>query len=170
MQSYLSVILNKWCLDSSVYLRVQEGSENCNGSTQGIDGQDFCVKDDDRGYNNSDTLHGITDAKCERRNLVQWHVRHLIVQVIKHTLCHDPPAYQQSSAQVKHQQDALATMLTYLQKTWNIYLIFSERYIFKELQKWLFNICRIKHTSVDIEEGFRLPKEEISKGGTMTSP
>lgn len=61
------------------YLRIEEGSKYSNCSTKGIDRLDGCAEDDDRGYNDRYPLHGVANAKCQGRDLIQGHVRHLIV-------------------------------------------------------------------------------------------
>lgn len=49
------------------------------------------MEDYDGGNNDGYPLHGVADAKCQRRDLVQGHVRYLVVQVVEHTLGSHPP-------------------------------------------------------------------------------
>lgn len=46
-------------------LRVDESSENRNGGSEGVDGLDRRVEDDDGGDNDGDPLHGVADAECQ---------------------------------------------------------------------------------------------------------
>ncbi len=78
-----------------IYLRVDESSENRNGGSEGVDGLDRRVEDDDGGDNDGDPLHGVADAECQWWDLVQWHVGHLVVQVVEHTLRRHPPTKPQ---------------------------------------------------------------------------
>lgn len=74
-----------------VYLGIQEGSENGNSSTNGVDWPDLGVENDNGGDNHCHALHGVTNAEGEWGNLVQGHVRDLVVQVVEYTLRHYPP-------------------------------------------------------------------------------
>lgn len=74
-----------------IYLGVEEGSKDCDGSSKCVDGLDRCAEDDDGGDNDGYPLHGVSNAKCQGWDLVQGHVWNLIVQVIKHALCRHPP-------------------------------------------------------------------------------
>lgn len=98
----------------SNYLRIQEGSEDGNSSTNSVDGPDLGVEDDNRRDNDSHTLHSVTNAECKWWNLIQRHVWHLIVQMIEYTLSCYPPAChtniewvsEQNSSQVKSSNPA----------------------------------------------------------------
>jgi hypothetical protein len=56
------------------YLGIDEGSSNSNGSTKSVDGLDWRVEDDDRGDYDRYPFHGVSDAKCQGRDLIQGHV------------------------------------------------------------------------------------------------
>ena len=95
------------------YLGVQKGAEDGDGGTDSVDRPDLSVEDDDGRDDHGDTLHGVADAEGERRNLVQGHVRDLVVQVVKYTLCHHPPAsnitetYQQVYSRICKKKESL---------------------------------------------------------------
>jgi hypothetical protein len=75
-----------------LYLGVDEGSEDGDGGSERVDGLDGRLEDDDGGDDDGDPLHGVADGERERRDLVQRHVRHLVVQVVEHALRSHPPA------------------------------------------------------------------------------
>ncbi len=76
---------------SLLCLGVQECSKDCNSSSKGIDWLDWCVEDDNWGDYDRYTFHGVSDAKCQGGDLIQRHVRHLVVKMIEHTLSRHPP-------------------------------------------------------------------------------
>ena len=53
-----------------VYLGIQEGSEDSNGSSKSVNGLDRGAEDNDGGDDDWDTLHGVTDTKRQGRDLV----------------------------------------------------------------------------------------------------
>lgn len=55
---------------SKVYLGIQEGSKDSNGGSKGVNGLDRSPEDNDGGDNDRDTFHGVTDTKCQGRDLV----------------------------------------------------------------------------------------------------
>jgi hypothetical protein len=73
------------------YLGIYEGSSNSNGSSKCVDGLNWRVEDDDWGDNDRYPFHGVSNAKCQGRDLIQGHIWHLVVEMIEHTLgCHPP--------------------------------------------------------------------------------
>jgi len=75
------------------YLRVDEGSKNGNGGSERVDGLNGRLEDYDGRDNDRDPLHGVADAECQRRDLIQRHVGYLVVQVVEHALRRHPPTY-----------------------------------------------------------------------------
>lgn len=73
------------------YLGIQEGSKDSYGSSKSIDGLDWCFEYNDWWDYDRYTFHGVTNAKCQGRDLVQGHVWHLVVEMIEHTLGRHPP-------------------------------------------------------------------------------
>ena len=74
-----------------IYLRIEKCSKDCNGSSKAVDRLDRSMKDDDGGDYDGNPLHRVSHAKRQGRDLVERHVRYLIIQVIKDTLsCHPP--------------------------------------------------------------------------------
>ena len=81
-------------ISSRYYLWIQEGSEDGNSSSKSVNRLNWCVEDDNwRNYNRY-TFHGVSNAECQRRDLIQRHVWNLIIQVIKYTLSCHPPVVQ----------------------------------------------------------------------------
>lgn len=75
------------------HLRIYEGSENCNGSSESVDWLHGRAEDDDGRNYDRYTFHGVSDAKRQRRNLIQGHVRHLIIEMVENTLRCNPPIF-----------------------------------------------------------------------------
>lgn len=74
-------------------LRIEESSKDGDGSSKGVDGLDGCVEDDDGRDDDWYALHGVADAKCQRRDFVKWHVGDLVVEVVEYALSRHPPAF-----------------------------------------------------------------------------
>ena len=60
------------------------------------------MEDDDRGDYDRYTLHGVSNAKCQGRDLIQRHVRDLIVEVVEHTLGRHPPITSKYQPHIKN--------------------------------------------------------------------
>ena len=75
-----------------IYLWIEEGAKDRDGSSKSINGLYRRVEDDDGGDNDGYSLHCIPNAKSQWRNLIKWHVWNLIIQVIENTLRRYPPA------------------------------------------------------------------------------
>jgi hypothetical protein len=73
------------------YLGVDEGSKNGDGGSERVDGLNGRLEDYDGRDNDRNPLHGVADAECQRRDLIQRHVGHLVVQVVEHALRRHPP-------------------------------------------------------------------------------
>lgn len=90
-----------------MYLRVEERSKDCNGSSNGVYGSDRRVEDDNGRYYYEYSLHCVTNAECQWRYLIKRHVRHLIVQVIEHTLSSQPPEFHTNKQWVQVQSSKI---------------------------------------------------------------
>jgi hypothetical protein len=82
--------------ERTMYLWVEEGAKNCNGSSNSIDGLDWCMEDYDGGDYDRYPLHRVSYAECQGRNLIERHVWNLVIQVVEDTLGRHPPAKIQS--------------------------------------------------------------------------
>ena len=76
--------------------------------------------DDGRDYNRN-SLHCVPDAKCQGRNLIQRHVRNLIIQVVEDTLSYHPPVRIQnhtffSKQKLKEKKMAILKKNDYIHK------------------------------------------------------
>lgn len=56
---------------SLLRLRIQESSKNSDRSSKGVDWLDGCMENDDRGNNDRDTFHCVSDTKRQRRDFVK---------------------------------------------------------------------------------------------------
>lgn len=82
-------------LHQRLYLRVKEGAKDGDCSSKGIYRLDRRMEDYDGRDNDWNPLHRVANAKCQRRDFIQWHVWNLVVQVVENALrCYPPTKYQ----------------------------------------------------------------------------
>lgn len=89
----LSSLIGAICkhLFSVTCLRVEECAKDGDSSTNTIDEADWRLEDDDGCNDHADSLHRVANAEGQWGDLIQRHVRNLVVEVIEHALSSDPP-------------------------------------------------------------------------------
>jgi len=74
------------------HLRERKVPKMANRRAHSVDQPDGRPEDEDGRHDDSHALHGVADGEGEGGDLVKGHVGDLVVEVVEHALCDNPPA------------------------------------------------------------------------------